>query len=79
MARINGVDIESVQFAPGQITVTFAEDRDIDSPSGIMEIRTLVVPSEIVESAAEEMLDAIQQFIDLAYTAKRNPRAVIRR
>lgn len=79
MTRINGVDIQSVAFAPGQVEITYAEERDGDSPTGIMEIRTLVVPVAMVEEATSDVLDSIQHLVDAALIAKRNPRAVLGR
>ena len=76
---INGVDIQSVAFAPGQIEIVYAEARDTDSQSGILELRTLILPSQVVEDAAMEALDAIQQLLDAALLAKRSPLAVMKR
>lgn len=77
MARVNGVDIQTIAFGSDQVEITYAEERDLDSSSGIMEYRTLVVPQGVIDAALAELLDSCQQVLDTALVAKRNPRAVL--
>lgn len=76
MAVINGVDIQSIAFGSAQVEITYAEERDTDSPTGIMEYRTLVVPHGVIDGVLAELLDSCQQVLDTALIAKRNPKAV---
>lgn len=78
MARVDGVDIQSVAFSPTgeSVEVVYSEARDTDSPSGILEFRTLVVPTDLVQDAFVELLDSAREFIDQSLVAKRNPKAV---
>ncbi len=78
MARVNGIDIQTIAFDPtgSQVEVVYSETRDTESASGVLEFRTLVVPTEVVQSAFADLLDSAREFIDQALVAKRNPRAV---
>lgn len=77
MAVINGVDIQTIAFGNGQVEITYAEERDTDSPSGIIEYRTLVVPHGVIDGALAELLDSCREVLDTALIAKRNPKAVM--
>lgn len=79
MTVLEGVDIQSVVFAPGQIEISYTEQRDVNPSTGILEVRTLVVPTEKVEEAYREAVEVLQQLVDAALLARRNPVKMLRR
>lgn len=78
MTRLkSGVDIQSIAFADSRIEIVYAEERDVNSQSGIIEFRTIVIPMSFIEEAGKDLLDSAQELVDAALIKKRNPAAAL--
>ncbi len=73
------IQIQSIQFSPDAVEVTYSEARDLHEASGILEIRTRLVPAHHVEQQLIEVLDAVQELIDESNIVQRNPPQQIKR
>ncbi len=73
------ISIQSIQFSPDAIEVSYSESRDLHEASGILEIRTRLIPLHHVERQLNEVLEAVQELIDQSNIVQRNPPQQIKR
>lgn len=67
----NDVIFQAVTFGEGAVEISYMEQRDFEGP--INEMRTLVVPGELVADELNEVQDALQQLLDRALLLRRKP------
>ncbi len=67
------ISIQSIQFSPDAIEVSYSEARDLHEASGILEVRTRLIPAHHVEQQLPELFEAIQELIDHSNVVQRNP------
>lgn len=67
----NDLIFQAITFGGGAVEVSYMEQRDADGP--VNEIRTIVVPGELVADELTEVYDALQQLVDRALLLRRNP------
>lgn len=67
------IQVNSVQFSNDAIEVSYSESRDLHESSGILEIRTRLIPSHLVEEQLRELIQAIQDVVDESNVIQRKP------
>lgn len=68
-----GVDVQSLMFGERGVEVSFIDPDGFDQESGILQIKTMQVPFDLIEEEMGELMDAIQDILDAAQVARRNP------
>lgn len=68
------IDIQSVVFSRDGIEISYVEpEADFDEGTGILMVRTLQIPYEVMEHEFNELAEHLQDMVDRAQTIKRNP------
>lgn len=67
----DGVVVNQIGFGDDFVEINYFEEREQNDVAGIM--RTIVVKTADIQDAREELLEAIQEIIDYALVALRNP------
>jgi hypothetical protein len=68
---VNDLIFQAITFGGGAVEVSYVEERDAEGP--INEMRTLVIPGELVADELAEVHDALQQLVDKALLVRRSP------
>lgn len=74
------VSIQSVELGDEFVQVSYVEHRDADRDTGIMEMRVLIVPRDVLdEGEMEDLIDSCRAVLDKAKLVQRNPPATFTR
>lgn len=66
-----GIVINQVGFGDDFLEINYFEEREQTDSVGIM--RTIVVKTGEIQDARDELLEAVEEIVDYALTALRNP------
>lgn len=70
------MQIQNVAFVNEGLQITYMEDRDFDEQTGIVEVRVLSIPHEVItHELMADLQDSVLQIVDAAAIARRRPAA----
>lgn len=67
------VHVNQIDIGTEVVQISYVEERDAQPEHGIIEVRTLVVPTAHVDAELDELLDAARALIDQAQLVRRQP------
>jgi hypothetical protein len=74
---VNQVEVQSIAFGGGMLEITYFEPEFNEGQ--IHEVKTLLVPTQLVEEQVADLTDSIVQLIDELLVMRRNPPSRIER
>ena len=67
------VEIHSIMLSEGGVEISYVEEEDVNRASGILKIRTIMIPKALVSEEVAELIEAAQAVIDAGLVADRAP------
>lgn len=66
--------LQSLVNTNDSVQITYLEEADIDTQTGIMEARVLDVPHAVIpQEHMDDLVDSVEQILDVARVARRRP------
>jgi hypothetical protein len=66
--------LQSIVNTNDSLQISFLEEADIDTQTGIMEARVLDVPHAVIpQEHMDDLVDSVEQILEVARVARRRP------
>jgi hypothetical protein len=73
------IEIHSIIINEAAVEISYAEEPDANRTTGIMKIRTIMIPRMLVADEMAELIEAATAVVDAGLVADRSPAATFTR